>query len=313
MLQISNPRKLLSPPLGASIYAVACLMAYDGLTGISLPMASPVDILTSLMNAPAVQATNMSRFAEKKKKDHAPRTPEVQATNMSKSKEKKKKDHAPRTPEVQATNMSKSTEKKKKDHAPRTCKYFLRSMVSQSSTHAQVEHAMRGKILPPAQTKPGLVQPPKTSAQQEGPMSLPSVPVKPTLKERERKRKNKPKKQPSGAILPPVQRKQVLEQPHATTGVMLPPSVQATLKKRKRKNKSRTNEREYAGAVLPPVHPTSMVVERPVRTTAQEKPVSGPLNSPSAPMQARPTANQGLGVLAGYGSNQYGPYGPRGK
>lgn len=303
LFKISNPRRLLSPPLGASIYAIACLMAYDGLTGISLPMASPVDILTSLMNAPAVPATKMSRFAQKKK------------------------DHGPRTSKVQTTNTATSTEKKKKDHAPRACEYFLRSKASQnSSTHAQGVHVVQGEMsqpesLPPAQTKPVLVQPPITSPPQEGPTSVstlvspPPVPVKPTLKKR--KTKNKPQKQPAGAILPPVQRKQVLEQPRATTGVMFvkPPLVQATLKKRKRKNKSRMNEMEPAGAVLPPVQTMAMLVEQSARTTAQEKPISGPsfVSSPSASMQVRPTANPGLGVLVGYGLNHYGPYGPRGR
>ncbi|XP_057469455.1 DExH-box ATP-dependent RNA helicase DExH6-like [Actinidia eriantha] len=44
------PRKILPPFLGASMHAIACVLSYDGLSGVSL-QSEPVDALTSIVNA----------------------------------------------------------------------------------------------------------------------------------------------------------------------------------------------------------------------------------------------------------------------
>lgn len=49
LLQITTPKKVLPPVLGTSVYAIACLLAYDGMMGISLFKKS-VDTLTSMVN-----------------------------------------------------------------------------------------------------------------------------------------------------------------------------------------------------------------------------------------------------------------------
>lgn len=41
---------MLPPILGASVYAIACILSYDGLSGISL-CSEPVDLATSIVNA----------------------------------------------------------------------------------------------------------------------------------------------------------------------------------------------------------------------------------------------------------------------
>ncbi|KAK9266485.1 hypothetical protein L1049_001691 [Liquidambar formosana] len=50
LFKVTHSRKVLPPLLGASIYAIACILSYDGLSGISLPLES-VDSLTSMVNA----------------------------------------------------------------------------------------------------------------------------------------------------------------------------------------------------------------------------------------------------------------------
>ncbi|XP_074309023.1 DExH-box ATP-dependent RNA helicase DExH6 [Silene latifolia] len=49
LFKISNPSSVLPPVLGASVYATACLLAYDGLNGISSSVES-VDTLTTMVN-----------------------------------------------------------------------------------------------------------------------------------------------------------------------------------------------------------------------------------------------------------------------
>ncbi|KAL5976174.1 hypothetical protein ACLOJK_020504 [Asimina triloba] len=49
-IEVKHPRKVLPPALGASVYAIACILSYDGLSGISLHLES-VDSLTSMVNA----------------------------------------------------------------------------------------------------------------------------------------------------------------------------------------------------------------------------------------------------------------------
>ncbi|XP_077253368.1 DExH-box ATP-dependent RNA helicase DExH6-like [Tasmannia lanceolata] len=50
MFKVKHPQKVLPPNLGASLYAIACILSYDGLSGISLAFDS-VDSLTSMVNA----------------------------------------------------------------------------------------------------------------------------------------------------------------------------------------------------------------------------------------------------------------------
>ncbi|KAJ4828926.1 DExH-box ATP-dependent RNA helicase DExH6 [Turnera subulata] len=57
-----NPHKAVPDPLGASAYATACILSYDGLSGISLP-ANSVDSLTSM-----VHATELDKAAPGKSK-----------------------------------------------------------------------------------------------------------------------------------------------------------------------------------------------------------------------------------------------------
>ncbi|KAH9624022.1 hypothetical protein KSS87_008615 [Heliosperma pusillum] len=49
LFKVANPLNVLPPVLGASVYATACLLAYDGLNGISSSVES-VDTLTSMVN-----------------------------------------------------------------------------------------------------------------------------------------------------------------------------------------------------------------------------------------------------------------------
>ncbi|KAL9241714.1 hypothetical protein vseg_015792 [Gypsophila vaccaria] len=62
LFKITNPSDVLPPVLGASVYATVCLLAYDGLNGISLAVES-VDTLTSMVNNAEIG---------KKKKGNAP-------------------------------------------------------------------------------------------------------------------------------------------------------------------------------------------------------------------------------------------------
>ncbi|PQQ10261.1 DExH-box ATP-dependent RNA helicase DExH6 [Prunus yedoensis var. nudiflora] len=40
LFKVTHPRKVLPPGLGASVYAIACALSYDGLSGISIPKES---------------------------------------------------------------------------------------------------------------------------------------------------------------------------------------------------------------------------------------------------------------------------------
>ena len=50
LAQVSNPREVLPPALGLSIYAIACLFAYDGMKGINSPFSESVETLTSMVD-----------------------------------------------------------------------------------------------------------------------------------------------------------------------------------------------------------------------------------------------------------------------
>lgn len=50
LFKLKHPNEILPPVLAASVYAVACILSYDGLSGVSLP-TEPVDSLTSMVNA----------------------------------------------------------------------------------------------------------------------------------------------------------------------------------------------------------------------------------------------------------------------
>lgn len=50
LFKVKHPREVLPPVLGASVFAVACILSYDGLSGIQLPLES-VDSLTSMVSA----------------------------------------------------------------------------------------------------------------------------------------------------------------------------------------------------------------------------------------------------------------------
>lgn len=52
--------EVLPPMLGASVYAIACILSYDGLSGISLPLES-VDSLASMVNATEIDNTASGR------------------------------------------------------------------------------------------------------------------------------------------------------------------------------------------------------------------------------------------------------------
>ncbi|XP_023512682.1 DExH-box ATP-dependent RNA helicase DExH6 isoform X1 [Cucurbita pepo subsp. pepo] len=54
LFKVKHPNKILPPVLGASMHALACILSYDGLTGISL---ESVEMLTSM-----VDATEISNF-----------------------------------------------------------------------------------------------------------------------------------------------------------------------------------------------------------------------------------------------------------
>lgn len=50
---MTNPGKVLPEMLGASLYAIACILSYDGMSGISLPL-EPVDMLTSMVDTTVI-------------------------------------------------------------------------------------------------------------------------------------------------------------------------------------------------------------------------------------------------------------------
>ncbi|XP_042513629.1 DExH-box ATP-dependent RNA helicase DExH6-like [Macadamia integrifolia] len=50
LFKVKHPREVLPPDLGASVYAIACFLSYDGPSGISLPSES-IESLTLMVNA----------------------------------------------------------------------------------------------------------------------------------------------------------------------------------------------------------------------------------------------------------------------
>ncbi|KAG6661759.1 DExH-box ATP-dependent RNA helicase DExH6-like [Carya illinoinensis] len=50
LFKVTHPRTVLPPVLGASMHAVANILSFDGLSGMSIPL-EPVDSLTSMVNA----------------------------------------------------------------------------------------------------------------------------------------------------------------------------------------------------------------------------------------------------------------------
>ncbi|GAV60000.1 DEAD domain-containing protein/Helicase_C domain-containing protein/R3H domain-containing protein/HA2 domain-containing protein/OB_NTP_bind domain-containing protein/Ank_2 domain-containing protein [Cephalotus follicularis] len=50
LFKVTNSREILPPVLGATVYAIACILSYDGLSGIRL-LAESVDSLTSMVHA----------------------------------------------------------------------------------------------------------------------------------------------------------------------------------------------------------------------------------------------------------------------
>ncbi|KAK9152429.1 hypothetical protein Syun_010738 [Stephania yunnanensis] len=53
LFKVENPRKVLPPALGASVFAIACILSYDGLSGVPQPSKS-VDSLTSMVKAAVI-------------------------------------------------------------------------------------------------------------------------------------------------------------------------------------------------------------------------------------------------------------------
>ncbi|XP_041991533.1 LOW QUALITY PROTEIN: DExH-box ATP-dependent RNA helicase DExH6-like [Salvia splendens] len=49
LFKVTKPRDVLPEHLGASLYAIACILSYDGMSGISLP-PEPVDTLTTMVS-----------------------------------------------------------------------------------------------------------------------------------------------------------------------------------------------------------------------------------------------------------------------
>ncbi|KAK1324636.1 putative pre-mRNA-splicing factor ATP-dependent RNA helicase [Acorus calamus] len=53
LFKVKNPRSDLPPALGASMYAIACVLSYDGLSGVH-PALESVDSLTSMVNTTGI-------------------------------------------------------------------------------------------------------------------------------------------------------------------------------------------------------------------------------------------------------------------
>ena len=60
ILQVTHPRNILPPALGASMSAMAFILSYDGLSGILLPAGS-VDSLTSMIQATEIDKSMPGR------------------------------------------------------------------------------------------------------------------------------------------------------------------------------------------------------------------------------------------------------------
>lgn len=54
IFQVKHPRKVLPPALGESVYAIACILAYDGLSGGIHTELESLDSLTSMVNATGI-------------------------------------------------------------------------------------------------------------------------------------------------------------------------------------------------------------------------------------------------------------------
>lgn len=68
MVQVTNPSSVLPPTLGTSVYAIACLLAYDGMMGVSLNES--VETLTSMVHNTEIGNSS----AGKKKANHVPKS-----------------------------------------------------------------------------------------------------------------------------------------------------------------------------------------------------------------------------------------------
>ncbi|KAI9178233.1 hypothetical protein LWI28_024187 [Acer negundo] len=60
LFKVTHPRNILPPALGASMSAMACILSYDGLSGILLPAGS-VDSLTSMIQATEIDKSMPGR------------------------------------------------------------------------------------------------------------------------------------------------------------------------------------------------------------------------------------------------------------
>nr|XP_027064625.1 DExH-box ATP-dependent RNA helicase DExH6-like isoform X1 [Coffea arabica] len=60
LFMVTNPGKVLPEMLGASIYAIACILSYDGMSGISLPLEA-VDMLASLVDTTVIGQSDPGR------------------------------------------------------------------------------------------------------------------------------------------------------------------------------------------------------------------------------------------------------------
>lgn len=66
-----NPGKVLPDVLGASVYAVACILSYDGMVGgVSFPF-EPVETLTTMVDTAAI---NQSVSGQRKRADQDSRS-----------------------------------------------------------------------------------------------------------------------------------------------------------------------------------------------------------------------------------------------
>lgn len=60
LFKVKYPRKVLPPALGASVYAIACILSYDALSGIPIDLES-VDTLTSMVNATGIEKSTSGK------------------------------------------------------------------------------------------------------------------------------------------------------------------------------------------------------------------------------------------------------------
>ncbi|XP_057792860.1 DExH-box ATP-dependent RNA helicase DExH6 isoform X2 [Salvia miltiorrhiza] len=60
LFKVTHPRRNLPEHLGASLYAIACILSYDGMSGISLP-PEPVDALATMVGAADIGHANRGK------------------------------------------------------------------------------------------------------------------------------------------------------------------------------------------------------------------------------------------------------------